>query len=79
MVSVHLQPCREAFALLSSTHPLVPSQLMGELKKSEAKDRPRKRGQVTFQWVPFDNPGRSDGLQLHHWVKCYKDPATGQV
>lgn len=71
--------CREAFALLSSTHPLVPSQLMGELKKSDSKDRPRKRGQVTFQWRAFTNPTRADGLELHHWVKCYKDTATGKV
>lgn len=71
--------CREAFALLSSTHPLVPSQLMGELKKGEAKDRPKKRGQITFQWMPFSNPARSDGLQLSHWVKCYKDATSGRI
>ena len=68
---------REAFALLSSTHPLVPSQLLGELKKPEAKEKGKKRGQVTFQWRPFANPGRADGLQLEHWVKCYRDSATG--
>jgi DNA methyltransferase 1-associated protein 1 len=72
---------REAFALLSSTHPLVPSQLLGELKKQPAdgKEKPRRRGQVTFRWQPFANPARADGLALEHWVKCYKDAATGAV
>ena len=31
--------------------------------------------QVTWQWQGFLNQGRSDGLQLHHWAKCLKDPA----
>ena len=52
---------------------------MGELKKGEPRERPKKRGQVTFQWVPFKNPGRADGLQLRHWVKYYKDATTGKV
>lgn len=71
---------REAFALLSSSHPLAPSQLMGELKKGEgSKDRPRKRGQITFCWRSFTPPGREDGLELNHWVKCYKDAITGAI
>lgn len=52
---------------------------MGELKKSEAKDKPKRRGQVTYQWNTFKNPARSDDLQLFHWVKCYKDAATGDI
>lgn len=72
--------CREAFALLSSTHPLQPSQLIGELKSSEKKKKERhSRGQVTFEWQGFKHPSRSDELELFHWVKCYKDPATGAV
>lgn len=71
---------REAFALLSSSHPLAPSQLMGELKKGDAsKDKPRKRGQVTFHWRSFTPPGREDGFELHHWVKCYKDAISGAI
>lgn len=28
---------------------------------------------MTFQWRPFTNPARKDGLELSHWVKCRKD------
>jgi DNA methyltransferase 1-associated protein 1 len=31
--------------------------------------------QITWRWQGFANPARADGLQLAHWVKCYKDPA----
>ena len=31
--------------------------------------------QITWRWQGFANPARADGLQLEHWVKCYKDPA----
>ena len=34
--------------------------------------------QVTWRWQGFSNSARTDGLQLEHWVKCYKDP-TGKV
>lgn len=32
--------------------------------------------QVTYQFVPFQNEARNDGMKLYHWVQCYKD-ATG--
>ena len=31
--------------------------------------------QVTWQWQKFTNEARTDGLQLEHWSKCYKDSA----
>mmetsp|Transcript_36457 Transcript_36457/g.102972 ORF Transcript_36457/g.102972 Transcript_36457/m.102972 type:complete len:412 (-) Transcript_36457:166-1401(-) len=65
---------REAFALLDNSHPIVPSAL-GAGKDKGLKEKPKTsvRGKVTWQWQPFSNPGRKDGLQLEHWVKCYKD------
>lgn len=70
---------REAFALLSASHPLMPSQLMGEIdadsdtKKEKAK---KFRGKISYEWRPFTNPSRNDDLELHHWVKCYTNTAT---
>ena len=29
--------------------------------------------QVSWQWMDFENQGRSDGLRLSHWTKCSKD------
>lgn len=29
--------------------------------------------QVTYQWRKFRNEARTDGLELEHWVKCYRD------
>ncbi|KAL4428350.1 hypothetical protein ABPG75_002439 [Micractinium tetrahymenae] len=75
---------REAFALLSASHPLMPSQLMGDIRKKEGvaglKEKARRdpRGVVTFEWRKFKNPARGDGLELEHWVKCFRD-AQGRV
>ncbi|KFM25038.1 DNA methyltransferase 1-associated protein 1 [Auxenochlorella protothecoides] len=75
---------REAFALLSASHPLHPSHLAGDLRKEAAlkatreKTKRSSRGRAVFQWRPFANPGRADGLQLKHWVKCFQD-AAGKV
>lgn len=60
-VPVHPAPmstCREAFALLSGSHPLMPSQLMGDIRKKEGvaglKEKARRdpRGVVTFEVRP---------------------------
>ena len=34
---------------------------------------PSGRVQVTYQWRKFKNEARSDGLELEHWAKCYRD------
>eukprot|EP00887_Chlorella_sp_A99_P004929 scaffold4.g4929.t1 len=49
-----------------------------ELKAQKEKSKASRRGVVTFEWRRFANPARSDGLELEHWVKCYKD-AAGRV
>ena len=72
---------REAFALLDGSHPLPPSHLTGDLSKKSAllglkqKRKLSAKGLTTYQFWPFTNPARKDGLQLKHWVKCFKDTA----
>ena len=41
----------------------------GVTKQSIARDS----AQVTYQWRKFKNEARKDGLELEHWVKCYRD------
>jgi len=68
---------REAFALMSASHPLMPSQLMGEIEKEkEETEKVERRGKISYEWRPFKNPCRSDDLELYHWVKCYTNTAT---
>lgn len=71
---------REAFALLSGSNPLVTSQLMEGLKKGKKDklNRPTGRGTVVWRQRPFTNEARTDGLQLVHWTKGFKD-ANGSV
>ena len=72
---------REAFALLDGSHPIPPSHLAGDLSKKSAllglkqKRKLSNKGLTTYQFRPFTNPARKDGLQLKHWVKCFKDTA----
>ena len=72
---------REAFALLDGSHPLPPSHLAGDLNKKAAlaglkqKRKLSSKGLSTYQFRPFNNPARKDGLLLQHWVKCFKDTA----
>lgn len=32
-----------------------------------------KRRVRKYQWVPFPNQARTDGLQLHHWERVDKN------
>ena len=72
---------REAFALLDGSHPIPPSHLAGDLNKKAAlaglkqKRKFSSKGLSTYQFRPFTNPARKDGLVLQHWVKCFKDAA----
>lgn len=72
---------REAFALLDGSHPIPPSHLAGDLNKKAAlaglkqKRKVSAKGLSTYQFRPFTNPARKDGLVLQHWVKCFKDTA----
>jgi DNA methyltransferase 1-associated protein 1 len=66
---------REAFALLGDSHPIISSQLLGGIKKNDvkAKPKPSTKGIPTWQYKPFKNSARSDGLELTRWVKSFKD------
>ncbi len=67
---------REAFALLDGSHPITPSHLLTKKKKAAAGTKPRplsSRGTVVWRFKPFRNQARTDGLELRHWAKGYKD------
>ncbi|KAK9806041.1 hypothetical protein WJX73_008279 [Symbiochloris irregularis] len=66
---------REAFALLGDSAPIVPSHLAegSQAQGLKEKRKPSARGQVTYQWRKFKNEARTDGLELEHWVKCFRD------
>lgn len=51
---------------------------MGAHRHAGSPPPPSLPGNVTFRWRPFANPARKDGLELSHWVKCFKD-AQGNV
>uniref|UniRef100_A0A061QNN8 DNA methyltransferase 1-associated protein 1 n=1 Tax=Tetraselmis sp. GSL018 TaxID=582737 RepID=A0A061QNN8_9CHLO len=71
---------REAFALLDTTHPIVPSALSVNKGPKGIREKPKAsaRGKITWQWQAFRNPARQDGLELMHWVKCFKD-VSGRI
>ena len=71
---------REAFALLGDSHPIISTHFAGNLKKTEMKTKPKPstKGIPTWQYKPFKNSARSDGLELSRWCKCFKD-ANGRM
>eukprot|EP00955_Chlamydomonas_euryale_P011672 125654-Chlamydomonas_euryale.AAC.1 len=67
---------REAFALLGDSHPIISSQMLGQVsgkKLDKAKPKPSTKGIPTWQHRPFKSSARSDGLQLSRWTKSFKD------
>ncbi|GLC37387.1 hypothetical protein PLESTB_001592800 [Pleodorina starrii] len=66
---------REAFALLGGSHPIISSQLASTFSKKNdmlKKPKPSTKGLITYQYRPFKNQARTDGLELFHWLKCSK-------
>ncbi|KAG2154956.1 uncharacterized protein EDB93DRAFT_1266060 [Suillus bovinus] len=63
---------RELYALIG---PSAPS-LVAHLAKPRLKQKPNfgSGGNVKWEWRPFRNAGRTDSLQLGHWVKAGDDP-----
>ncbi|KAG1907017.1 uncharacterized protein F5891DRAFT_940074 [Suillus fuscotomentosus] len=63
---------RELYALIG---PSAPS-LVAHLAKPRLKQKPNfgSGGKVKWEWRPFRNAGRTDSLQLGHWVKAGDDP-----
>lgn len=61
---------REVFALLESGElpPVVPAQPVSVFK--ERRNLGKGQG---WQWRPFANAARTDGLMLHHWAKASED------
>eukprot|EP00798_Chlamydomonas_sp_ICE-L_P002573 gene2573-30959_t len=68
---------REAFALLDDSHPIISSQFIASSNKGKdakaVKPKANTKGIPTWQWRPFKNSARSDGLGLFRWNKGYKD------
>ncbi|EFJ48896.1 hypothetical protein VOLCADRAFT_104620 [Volvox carteri f. nagariensis] len=63
--------CAQRPPRLTSNHI---SQLASSLKKNDIlkKPKPSTKGIITYQYRPFKNAARTDGLELLHWLKCYK-------
>lgn len=55
---------RELYSLLGENTPPV------VVFENRFKERPTwNQKAVPWSWVPFQNPARQDGLELHHWVR----------
>ncbi|RPD66839.1 hypothetical protein L226DRAFT_608127 [Lentinus tigrinus ALCF2SS1-7] len=71
---------RELYALIG---PHVPT-LTAQFTKPRLKQKPNLAGggrvkwhvPPTWEWRPFKNGARSDGLRLSHWTKAGTDPET---
>ncbi|KAI9064844.1 hypothetical protein FKP32DRAFT_1591067 [Trametes sanguinea] len=63
---------RELYALIGPSAPTLAAQFA----KPRLKQKPNLGGggRVKWEWRPFKNGARSDGLRLSHWVKASADP-----
>ncbi|KAI0355387.1 hypothetical protein OH77DRAFT_1424874 [Trametes cingulata] len=63
---------RELYALIGPSAPTLAAQFA----KPRLKQKPNLggSGRVKWEWRPFKNGARSDGLRLSHWVKASTDP-----
>ncbi|EFJ07255.1 hypothetical protein SELMODRAFT_272226 [Selaginella moellendorffii] len=52
---------REVYALTGGLPPLIASV--------DTKQRQASSQKISWQWLPFANSARTDGLQLSHWVR----------
>ncbi|KAI0832741.1 hypothetical protein BC628DRAFT_1414996 [Trametes gibbosa] len=63
---------RELYALIGPSAPTLAAQFA----KPRLKQKPNLGGggRVKWEWQPFKNQARSDGLQLSHWTKAGTEP-----
>ncbi|KAI0638499.1 hypothetical protein C8Q77DRAFT_1091472 [Trametes polyzona] len=63
---------RELYALIGPSAPTLAAQFA----KPRLKQKPNLGGggRVKWEWRPFKNGARSDGLRLSHWTKASTDP-----
>ncbi|KAJ7178968.1 hypothetical protein C8R46DRAFT_1159681 [Mycena filopes] len=63
---------RELFSLIGPSS----TTLVAQLAKPRLKQKPNlgAGSKIKWEWRPFKNGGRTDSLQLRHWVKASADP-----
>ncbi|OJT07101.1 SWR1-complex protein 4 [Trametes pubescens] len=63
---------RELYALIGPSAPAIATQFA----KPRLKQKPNlgSGGRVKWEWRPFKNAARSDGLRLSHWAKGSTEP-----
>jgi len=63
---------RELYSLIGPSAPT----LVAQVAKPRLKQKPNlgSGGSSKWEWRPFKNSARADGLELGHWVKANTDP-----
>lgn len=66
---------RELYSLIGDSVPTLAAQFN---KRPPLKQKPHLgvgQRSVSWEWQPFTNEGRADGLRLSHWTKTSAEPA----